>query len=230
MNSHPRREPTTDLAESPVTALSKHRIEALADGIFAVAMTLLVLDIKMPESITYASDAALLERLAQLEHAVASYVISFIMLSMYWVGHHFQFHFVARTDRGTLWINLYLLLSICLVPFTTDLVGDNVQLRVPALLYGVNLLLIAAAFSAQIAYLRRHPQLATPELTPAVARLLRRQVLPFAIVPLLSMMLSFYSPRLALYLYLLLPLLHVLPNRFGIAVLSAPHAPHEDRR
>jgi uncharacterized membrane protein len=219
-----------EFANAPLVGLSKHRIEALADGIFAVAMTLLVLDIKMPESITYASEAALWERLVLLEHAVATYVISFIMLSMYWIGHHFQFHFIERSDRGLLWINLYMLLCICLVPFTTDLVGDNVQLRIPALLYGVNLLLIAAAFFAQVSYLRRHPQLAAPEFTPMIAKLLRRQVWPFTILPLLSMALTFYSPRFALYLYLALPLLHVLPRRFNIPVLSAPHAPHEDRQ
>jgi uncharacterized membrane protein len=154
--------------------LSKHRIEALADGIFAVAMTLLVLGIKMPDSATYASDVELWRRLVGLEHAVASYAISFLMLAMYWVGHHFQFHFIHRTDRGLLWINLYLLLCISLIPFTTDVVGDNVQLRIPELPYGVNLLLIAAAFLGQVEYLRRHPYLAAPEFVSGAVRLLRR--------------------------------------------------------
>ncbi len=204
----------TEPTGEPVAGLSKHRIEALADGIFAVAMTLLVLDIKMPESITYASDADLWRRLVGLEHAVASYAVSFVMLSVYWVAHHFHFHFIHRTDRGLLAINLYLLLCIALVPFTTDLVGDNVELRLPALLYGINLLLIAAAFIAQLEYLRRHSQLATPELASDAIGPLRRRGALLAIVPLLSMALAFYSPRLALYLYLTLPLLHLLPGRF----------------
>jgi uncharacterized membrane protein len=202
----------TASAQSPAATMTKHRIEALSDGIFAVAMTLLVLDIKMPESISYASDADLIARLASLEHAVASYAVSFILLGIYWVGHHFQFHYIGRSDRGLLWINLYLLLCICLVPFTTDLVGDNVLLRVPALLYGVNLLLVASALVMQVEYLRRHPELGTPELDAATAALLRRQVAPFVIVPLLSMALTFYSPRFALYLYLSLLLLQALPS------------------
>jgi uncharacterized membrane protein len=221
----------TARASGAIPGLSKHRIEGLADGIFSVAMTLLVLDIKMPESISYASDAAVWQRLVTLEHAVASYAISFLMLGMYWVGHHFQFHFIERTDRGLLWINLCFLLCVCLVPFTTDLVGDNVNLRLPALLYGVNLLLIAAAFAGQLEYLRRHPHLAAPEFDASAVQLLRRRVWLWAFVPVLSMAMAFYSPRLALYLYLSLPLLHVLPsalNRLPVPP-SSQRARREDR-
>ena len=194
-----------------LSGLSKHRIEALADGIFAVAMTLLVLDIKMPESLAYATDAELWQRLATLEHAIASYAISFVILSVYWITHHFQFHFIERADRGLLWINLYLLLCIALVPFTTDLVGDNVHLRLPAWLYGVNLLLIASALFGQIVYLRRNPHLAAADFAGAAGAQLRR-VWMLTLVPLLSMAMAFYSPRFALYLYLTLPVLHVLPG------------------
>jgi uncharacterized membrane protein len=221
----------TASAQSPAATMTKHRIEALSDGIFAVAMTLLVLDIKMPESITYASDADLFARLVSLEHAAVSYVVSFILLGMYWVAHHSQFHYIHRSDRGLLWINLYLLLCICLVPFTTDLVGDNVLLRIPALLYGINLLLVASALVLQVEYLRRHPELATPELDTDTVALLRRQVAPFVIVPMLSMALTFYSPRFALYLYLTLLFLHILPrwHKPDAALHAAPESGQTDR-
>jgi uncharacterized membrane protein len=218
-------------ATGPIPGLSKHRMEGLADGIFSVAMTLLVLDIKMPETVSYPSDAELWQRLVTLEHALASYAVSFLMLGMYWVGHHFQFHFIERTDRGLLWINLCLLLCVCLVPFTTDLVGDNVNLRLPSLLYGVNLLLIAAAFAGQLEYLRSHRQLAAAEFDAAAVRLLRHRVWLWAFVPVLSMAMTFYSTRLALYLYLSLPLLHILPsalNRLPIPS-SSQRARREDR-
>jgi uncharacterized membrane protein len=212
----------TDPGLGTVTGLSKHRIEALADGIFAVAMTLLVLDIKMPETVSYASDADLWRKLVALEHAIASYAISFAMLSVYWVAHHFQFHYVQRTDRGLLWINLYLLLTIALVPFTTDLVGDNVHLVLPALLYGVNLLLIAGAFIGQAEYLRRHRHLGGPELAAGASALLRRRAWLMTIVPIASMGIAFYSPRLALYLYLSFPLLHIVPGRLDRAAMRSP--------
>ena len=195
-----------------VAGMSKHRIEALADGMFAVVMTLLVLDIKMPDTVTYASDGDLWQKLVSLEHAIASYAISFVILAVYWIAHHFHFHFIERTDRGLLWINLVMLLCITLVPFTTDVLGDNVHLRLPALLYGVNLLLIAAAFIAQAEYLRRHRHLASPALDSHGAALLRRRAWLMTIVPVVSMAMAFYSPRFALYLYLTLPLLHIVPG------------------
>jgi uncharacterized membrane protein len=204
--------------------LSKYRIEALADGIFAVAMTLLVLDIKMPETLTYTNDAELWRRLVSLEHAIASYAISFVMLSVYWITHHFQFHFIERTDRGLLWINLGLLLCITLVPFTTDVVGDNVDLRLPALLYGVNLLLIASALFAQLEYVRTHPHLAAPDFAVAL-RAHRRRIWLLVLVPAVSMAVAFYSPRLALYLYLTLPILHMLPDALDRITTREQRAP-----
>ena len=146
---------------------------------------------------------------------------------MYWVAHHSQFHYVQRTDRGLLWINLYLLLCICLVPFTTDLVGDNVHLHAPALLYGANLLLIAAAFFGQLAYLQRHRHLTAPDFGHVLGAL-RRRVRFLAFLPLVSMAMAFYSPRLALYLYLSLPLLSLIPSRFNR--LPAPHAHGQEDR
>jgi len=188
-----------------------------------------VLDIKMPESVTYGSEIDVWRRVVGLEHAMASYAISFFMLSVVWVALHINFHFIERTDRGLLWINLYLLLCICLVPFTTDLVGDNVLLRVPALLYGVNLLLIVSALFAQIGYLQRHLDLAAPEFEHAV-RVLRQRAWLLTLLPLLSMAMTFYSPRLALYLYLLLPLLNMLPGRLSrMPALSAAAHGHEER-
>ena len=213
-------ETSTDI----VVGMSKHRIEALADGIFAVVMTLLVLDIKMPETITYASEADLWQRLVSLEHAIASYAISFVMLSVYWIVHHFHFHFIERTDRGLLWINLYLLLCLTLVPFTTDLLGDNVHLRLPALLYGVNLLLVATAFIAQAEYLGRHRHLASSALDLRSVALLRRRAWLLTIVPVVSMAMAFYSPRLALYLYLSLPLLHIVPSGIDRAAMRSRNA------
>ena len=93
--------------------LAKNRIEALADGIFAVAMTLLVLDIKSPNATTFATNRALIENLLALEHSFAMYVISFFVLAMFWVAHYILFHFIRYMDRRLLWTNLaFLLLAI----------------------------------------------------------------------------------------------------------------------
>ena len=192
--------------------LAKNRIEALADGIFAVAMTLLVLDIKLPEGTSFSSDGALLSRMLALEHTFVIYLISFIVLGMYWVGHHLQFHFVRYVDQTVLWINLIFLFGITSVPFATDLLGDHHQLRSPYVLYGAILLMLAALLLMQLWYLERCPELASPELTHPVRRRLLGRLALFSAIPIFSMFAVFYNTRLALYGYFLLPIIHFLPG------------------
>ena len=189
------------------------RIEALADGIFAVAMTLLVLDVKFPDGELYKSNHDLIERLFSLEHIYVIYLVSFIVLGMYWVAHHAAFHFIRYVDHTLLWINLIFLFLITSVPFGTDLLGSHNTLTFPYLYFGSKVLVLSSLLLAQTIYLRRHPELAQPSLTPAVVRQIVKRTAIFAMVPVLSMAAVFYNTRLALYLYFLLPIVHFLPGR-----------------
>ena len=189
------------------------RIEALADGIFAVAMTLLVLDVKLPDGELYKSNHDLIERLFSLEHIYVIYLVSFIVLGMFWVGHHAHFHYIRYVDHTLLWINLIFLFLITSVPFGTDLLGSHNTLTFPYLYFGSKVLVLSSLLLAQTIYLRRHPELAQPSLTPAVVRQIVKRTAIFAMVPVLSMAAVFYNTRLALYLYFLLPIVHFLPGR-----------------
>jgi len=199
-----------------------NRIEALADGIFAVAMTLLVLDVKLPGGEVFATDQALLERLLSLEHTFVIYFISFVVLGMFWVGHHAHFHFIRFVDHTLLWINLLFLFFITSIPFATDLLGDHNGLRLPYVYYAVKILVLAGLLIGQIVYLRRHPELARPSLTREVARRIVLRTALFATIPLLSMAAVFYNTRLALYLYFLLLVVHFVPGRVDMPALSEP--------
>src|ERR1700737_1299223 len=108
--------------------LSRNRIEALTDGVFAVAMTLLVLDIKVPELPQPMATDELLRQLLALWPKFLSYVISFVILGVYWVGHHVQLSFIRRADRPLLWINILFLLWVALVPFSTALLGEYAKI------------------------------------------------------------------------------------------------------
>ena len=198
------------------------RIEALADGIFAVAMTLLVLDVKLPDGETYASNHDLIQRMLSLEHHYVIYLVSFIVLGMFWVAHHAHFHYIRYVDHTLLWINLMFLFVITSVPFGTDLLGDHNQLTFPYFYYGTKVLVLSGFLIAQLIYLRRHPELAQPTLTTAVARRIFVRTAIFAMVPLLSIAAVFYNMRLALYLYLLLPVVHFLPGRMDMSDESGP--------
>ena len=126
-----------------VRGFEKNRLEALADGIFAVAMTLLVLDVKLPDGEIYASNRDLLMRMLSLEHHYVIYLVSFIVLGMFWVAHHAHFHYIRYVDHTLLWINLMFLFFITSVPFGTDLLGDNHQLTFPYFYYGAKVLLLS---------------------------------------------------------------------------------------
>src|SRR6478752_9439803 len=95
----------------------KNRLEALIDGVFAVVLTLLVLDLKLPEDVAFASNDDLWLHLLGLERHFVIYVISFVVIGMYWINHQVQFHFVLRTNRGLIWINLCFLLLVSFLPF-----------------------------------------------------------------------------------------------------------------
>jgi len=103
-----------------ISGLSKTRIEALTDGIFAIAMTLMVFDIKVAP-VAHMDQWNLRHELIQLWPRFLAYVISFVMLGVYWVGHHNQYHYIRRTDRPFLWINIFFLMGVSLIPFSTSL-------------------------------------------------------------------------------------------------------------
>ena len=202
--------------ETPILdkrGLAKNRIEALADGIFAVAMTLLVLDIKSPENREFETAADLVNYLVALEHSFAMYVISFFVLAIFWISHHLLFHFVRHVDRRLLWFNIAFLLLVTFVPFSTDLLGDHGHLMLPVLVYGANLLALGSLLALQLRYLVANAELAAPDLTKAIAVNLRRDLSIYGAVPLASMAVSLVSPRTGMYMYLLLAIPTFAPSR-----------------
>ena len=151
--------------------LSKHRIEALSDGIFAFAMTLLVLDIKMPKLPETAVQAGLLvPSLLALWPKFFSYIMSFVILGVFWVGHHGYAHFLKRTDRWLLWINLLFLLLIVCVPFSTDLLGDYPRQKVAVMIYGSNIAALGLTLHLHWWYATTNHRLVGRDLEPEVIR------------------------------------------------------------
>ena len=215
----------SDTSPTQACGLEKNRVEALVDGIFAVALTLLVLDIKLPEDVEIVTHDALVSKLIGLERHFVIYAISFVVIGMYWINHHIQFHFVTRTNRTLMWINLLYALLISFLPFSTDLIGDHKELVLPCVIYGVTLLSLSATSYVNLQYISRHPELASPDLTPEVVGILDRRIAFFALVSMLSIAVAFYSTRLALYVYFLYVVAHFIPG-----TIDAHLAQHPDRR
>lgn len=99
--------------------LSTARMEAFSDGVFAVAITLLVLTLEVPQIADSVVTSELWPKLLELWPKLLSYVLSFLLVGIYWVAHHNTFHYITGTDRTLLWLNLLLLLCIVFIPFPT---------------------------------------------------------------------------------------------------------------
>src|SRR5215470_15448765 len=121
--------------------LGKSRIEAFSDGVFAVAITLLVLNLQVPQLAASVVSRELLAKLIELWPKLLIYVLSFGIVGIYWVAHHNSFHYIKRSDRTLLWLNLLLLLCIVFIPFPTSLVGGYPEQQISVVIYGSTLVI-----------------------------------------------------------------------------------------
>ncbi|MBL8525273.1 MAG: DUF1211 domain-containing protein, partial [Betaproteobacteria bacterium] len=107
-----------------VSAMSKHRIEALTDGIYAVAMTLLVIELKLPAHESIKTQVDLINAVGHLLPKFLAWIISFLVLALFWIGHHKLFHFVRHVDGKLLALNIVQLGAVSLMPFSSALSGE----------------------------------------------------------------------------------------------------------
>ena len=197
-------------AEQDAHGLPKSRVEALTDGIFAVAMTLLILDIKVP---VVARPADLTRELLALWPRFVSYAISFVMLGIYWVGHHNQFHLIRRTDRALLWINILFMMTVCFVPFSTALLSAYARQPIALTVYGVNLVAIGLILYGHWLYATSRHRLVESDLDPRVIRFASRRILIGPVMFALASIISFVSARASLIILTLVPLVYLFPGK-----------------
>jgi uncharacterized membrane protein len=138
----------------PLT-LSKSRIEALSDGVFSIAMTLLVLKLEVPELMHHSSNEAMLQQLLALTPAFVTYVVTFLIAGGYWFLHHLTFHFIRHVDGVLVWINLIFLMLVSLLPFSAGLMGHLLVHPVSQLFYYGNQLALALVLNLHWHYARR---------------------------------------------------------------------------
>jgi uncharacterized membrane protein len=128
--------------------MGKGRVEAFTDGVVAIIITIMVLELKVPEGEDFSA------LLPQWPHFL-SYVLSFVNVGLYWNNLHNMFHTVQRVDGRVLWANLNLLFWLSLMPVTTAFMGENHFAPVPVAVYGIDLILCALAYAVLVVQLRR---------------------------------------------------------------------------
>jgi len=186
---------------------SKSRFEALTDGIFAFAMTLLVLGLAVPAGGTIRTSTGLVEALMGLFPDFIHYVIAFFILHGMWVSHHVLSRRMAFIDRRFLEINLWLLMAICLIPFTTSFSGDFEDISLAAVVLEANLLVVGGVLLLQWQYVARTPRLLSPEFTPAGLAVGMRKTAVTPAVSVLGIALALLGFTWSTAVYLLIPVI-----------------------
>jgi uncharacterized membrane protein len=150
--------------------LGRGRVEALSDGVFAIVVTLLVLEIRVPHIDTHESLTELAGALWNLMPKFVSWVISFVTVCVIWLNHHRLFKLTARIDNGLFWWNANLLLWTSLIPFPTALMGDYPTNRLAVSFYGWVMFLMALGFVLMRRHLHRNPSLVRDSVDRALFR------------------------------------------------------------
>jgi uncharacterized membrane protein len=198
------------VAGDPLASLKTSRVEALSDGVFAIAMTILVLNISVPTAETVSADQ-LPDALRHVAPQVIVYIISFVNLGVLWVGQHNQYHFIDRADRWFLWINILYLLLISFMPLATALLGHYPLHRVALVVYGTNLIAATLVLALHWHYAAGSGRLVRAQLSPRIVRFAHRRILGSAGAYTIALLLSLMVPLLSLALFLAVPLFNVLP-------------------
>jgi uncharacterized membrane protein len=175
--------------------LGKQRLEALSEGIYAIAMTLLVLELKLPPLEHGATNAQLLEALRALTPKVLTWMLSFWVMVVFWLGQVRVYHLLAGVDATVMRLELLVLACVSLLPFSTALMGEHGDLPAAAAIYSANLLLAGVFSSMRTWHLLRHPGLHAAGLDAAMARHLRVRAWTIVGSTAATLVLAFFWPR-----------------------------------
>lgn len=182
--------------------MNKNRLEAFSDGVIAIIITVMVLELKIPQSANLAA-------LKPLAPVFLSYVLSFINLGIYWNNHHHLLQVTEQVNGRVLWANLHLLFWLSLLPFATAWMGENKFSTWPVALYGLDLLLAACAYFLLVrALLSLHGTAST--LAEALGRDFKGRI--SVVIYLMAVPFAFVDARIACGLYVLVAAMWLIPD------------------
>jgi TMEM175 potassium channel family protein len=184
-----------------VWPMSKGRVEAFSDGVFAVIITIMVLELKAPHG-------GNLEAFVPLVPGFLTYVLSYVFLGIYWSNHHHLMHAIDRVNGASLWANLHLLFWLSLVPFVTGWMGENHFAALPTAMYGGVLLMSGVAF---LILQGRLLNAGNPRLAAALGSDLKGKA--SAVLYLVAIPLAFVHQLIADAIYVSVALLWLVPDR-----------------
>ena len=187
------------------------RIEAFSDGVFAIAITLLVIEIGVP----HVEGTTLLGALVEQWPSYLGYVISFLQIGVIWANHHNRFRFIVRSDHILLFLNILFLMCVAFIPFPTALLADYLQgteRSTAGAIYAGTLAVTAVFFTLLWLYAAANYRLVDRNLDPSLLRAMTRRFVAGMVAYLVTFLLAFVNVTASLFLIVVLALLFVLPE------------------
>lgn len=190
--------------------LDIRRIQSLTDAVFAIAMTIIILEIKIPAGLSSGDLKQYFE-----EHTLRQlyiYFLGFVTLGILWIGSHFHHHHVMKTDRISSWLNILFLMFVCIIPFSIGLLYGYRFEKISLIFLGVNLILASIANYFMLSYAWRRtyikPHFTREHFIHAGRRILFPVLIYLAVIPV-----SFFNTNIALYLFLIPVIVHIIPEK-----------------
>jgi uncharacterized membrane protein len=183
--------------------MGKGRLEAFSDGVIAIIITIMVLEMKVPHSDT-------LESIKPLFAVFVSYILSFIYVGIYWSNHHHMLHAVRSVNGGILWANIHLLFWLSLIPFVTGWMGENHFTTLPVVFYGIVLLMNAVAYTILSVLLVRHHG-KDSLLATALGKDTKGKI--SLVIYFIALAVAFYNSSISVGLYITVALIWLIPDK-----------------
>jgi len=207
-----------------VAGLTTGRITAFSDGVFSIAITLLVLNLCVPTV-----PGELLDQLGKQWPSLLSYILSFVIVGIYWVAHHNMFHYIKRSDRPFLWINILLLMCVAFIPFPAGLLGQYPTQPISVIIYASSLILTNLMLSLLWWYATSNHRLVDQDIDPHFVRTVNRRNMTAPVVYLVSIGLSFLSPLASLIVFFLFPLYYIIPSHIDLHLTPTSRTKEEPK-
>ncbi len=189
------------------SSLTTFRFEALEDGVFAIAMTLLVLNLKIPETI----DQSVFLSIVKIWPNLLTFFGSFLLLGVYWFGHRTAIHFIKNADHVFHWLGILTLMFVSIVPFSASMIAKYYHDQGAIILYGLNLIAIGVTMYWQWYYSTRGYRLIDEALPTFVIRYAKIRIIFAVMAYTLAIFLSFVNTVIPLIIFTIIPVFYILP-------------------
>ncbi len=192
------------------------RIFNLSDGVFAIVISLLVFEVRLPNTITpdlVLTDSTLMANIFLITPKLISYCVTFFVVGVYWIGHHAVCKHVVNYSRGMIWINNLFLMCICFLPFPTYILGAYYYLQTSVIIYGLSLIFTGLSLLWLWHYVTTNKKLCDESVTPELIKMGKQRILIAPLLSLISIVVSFLNVKLSLWIYVLGGLLYLLPSK-----------------